>query len=60
MQGDRPEGVYVSRPTDDSGVPARHMPVLIERVNGDGSVTSISIAADEVKSLIKQLEEFNA
>ena len=51
---ERCEGLYVSftLPNDE-----QHTPVLIERVNGDCTVTRFIIARDEARKLIVQLRE---
>ena len=51
----RPEGLYLkfSEPLMEPNTP-----VIIERVNGDCSVTQFIIARDEAYKLINQLREF--
>jgi hypothetical protein len=51
----RPEGLYLkfSEPVVEP-----HTPVVIERVNGDCSVSRFIIARDEARKLIGQLESF--
>lgn len=50
----RPEGLYVKFNEPNFG---SNTPVLIERVNGDCSVTKFIIARDEARKLITQLAE---
>lgn len=52
---ERPEGLYLSF---SGQMMEPNTPVLIERVNGDCSVSRFIIARDEARKLIGQLQEF--
>lgn len=55
---DRAEGVYChweSYPADTPGI--ENNILIIERVNGDSSVTTFSCARSEVKSILAFLED---
>lgn len=58
MNDPRPEGVYVtSTPLDPDG---RFVEVKIERVNGDASVSFITMAGSEARSAVEQINKLLA
>ena len=50
----RPEGLYLKFSELDTGI---NTPVVIERVNGDCSVSCLIIARDEAHKLVPQLQQ---